>query len=889
MTTASASEPTQGGDPRAAGSGRSSLGLLWQRLLSLAVQVVFLRFRYDIFISYRRHYKPYVLKLKQQLEHLGYRAFVDEEECPPGSALNRTLERALTRSAALVLIGSDDVASPYVTMEVSRFITTGRTIIPIDIAGGLARSQLSGLHERDLVWVDEASSALTVGRPSAEVLAGIEANFRYLRRNLRQRIEGVAIAMVVVLVAGGSVWYARRNVALARVQEDLATGRAASAQKEATDAAAAAAEAKDAAADAAKRKDEAERLTAAARRATQEELATRAVVLAGEPGREHEALLAGVLALGPSLKAGEPAPPGAVHGVSEAVAAAARSMPMAGGWTFDARLSDDGKRIVSLAADGVRWWDRDTGTLLRHIPASGVGAVAFCGGAGLVAIEVSSRSDAARRDIQLWELNTLRRWRTLALDRGRTILTCSSDRRWAVLGGSGREGHLWDLERAIEVGPLPVGAGPQFSADGTRLVSGAAIVEIPSRRVIAPLINPVPSPATASRSRSRAEFRFIALFDGDRRLAAASELGNATIWGVDDGKLQSSFVVIEPRYTVLVFADLPTLHPAISSMSVSAGGELIAFADVDSRISLWSTATGAGKLVATLDVLASEDAPPRGLVDTSLQATKSVVTQVQFLGSGAVAFSTDRGRVSFRSAYNLARQVSMQDPQCPAESDGKLGQMPRFTVSRNALELVTFGCFAGLRRWSFEDSVDWMFRDHARLVVKGGGTGREIEGAAFGRDGRSIVTRTEDRGLAVLDRETGAALRRVPAATAAPPLLVASRIVGTTEESETLGAAEAARGTHSASRRLVVSCCRNPAAVWDVAEGRRLITMRGGSAVVQFAPDEQDVIAFVEPRSFGAGRSYTVYSLDPAWYFRRACQMLSSAARPQAAEWCGQR
>jgi hypothetical protein len=53
--------------------------------------------------------------------------------------LNSTLERALARSAALVLIGSDDVASPYVTMEVSRFITTGRTIIPIDIGGAWHR------------------------------------------------------------------------------------------------------------------------------------------------------------------------------------------------------------------------------------------------------------------------------------------------------------------------------------------------------------------------------------------------------------------------------------------------------------------------------------------------------------------------------------------------------------------------------------------------------------------------------------------------------------------------------------------------------------------------------------------------------------------------------
>src|SRR5262245_40608587 len=84
-----------------ADDGRTNAGL-WQRMVWAIVQVLYLRFRYDIFISYRRNHKPYVMKLKQQLEQLGYRAFVDQEECPPGSSLNETLKRALERSAALV-------------------------------------------------------------------------------------------------------------------------------------------------------------------------------------------------------------------------------------------------------------------------------------------------------------------------------------------------------------------------------------------------------------------------------------------------------------------------------------------------------------------------------------------------------------------------------------------------------------------------------------------------------------------------------------------------------------------------------------------------------------------------------------------------------------------
>src|SRR4030095_4097187 len=125
------------------------------------------------------------------------RAFFDGEECPPGSALNKTLHRALTRSAALVLVGSQDVDSPYVTMEVTTFGTTGRSIIPIDVNGALGGCHIGVIHERDLVWINENAAAFAVGVPSPDVVAGVEANFSYLKRNLRQRIEALLIAVIV--------------------------------------------------------------------------------------------------------------------------------------------------------------------------------------------------------------------------------------------------------------------------------------------------------------------------------------------------------------------------------------------------------------------------------------------------------------------------------------------------------------------------------------------------------------------------------------------------------------------------------------------------------------------------------------------------------------------
>src|SRR5918998_1572202 len=85
-------------------------------------------FRYDIFISYaRRDGKGYALKLKEQLTSLDFSCFLDYEELPPGNSLNSTLRRALKRSAAVVVLGTEGaLASRYVELEVSEFARTGR-------------------------------------------------------------------------------------------------------------------------------------------------------------------------------------------------------------------------------------------------------------------------------------------------------------------------------------------------------------------------------------------------------------------------------------------------------------------------------------------------------------------------------------------------------------------------------------------------------------------------------------------------------------------------------------------------------------------------------------------------------------------------------------------
>src|SRR6185369_2151597 len=96
-----------------------------------------LLFRYDIFISYARSDgKEYAIKLRDQLKQLDFSCFLDFDELPAGNSLNKTLKRAISKSATLVIVGTGRaVKSRYVELEVEEFGKTGRPIIPIDIEG----------------------------------------------------------------------------------------------------------------------------------------------------------------------------------------------------------------------------------------------------------------------------------------------------------------------------------------------------------------------------------------------------------------------------------------------------------------------------------------------------------------------------------------------------------------------------------------------------------------------------------------------------------------------------------------------------------------------------------------------------------------------------------
>jgi len=166
------------------------------------------RFRYDVFISYSHgDAKEYAVALKKQLQGLDFTCFIDEEESPAGVSLDPTLEKALRKSAVLVLIATERALTrPYVALEFERFTATNRTVVPINIAGALTNHDRAVLRtkpwnlidSRKLVWVDETAHAFDAKNPSPPVADSIDKLFKYTRRNVRVRAEILGTAALVL-------------------------------------------------------------------------------------------------------------------------------------------------------------------------------------------------------------------------------------------------------------------------------------------------------------------------------------------------------------------------------------------------------------------------------------------------------------------------------------------------------------------------------------------------------------------------------------------------------------------------------------------------------------------------------------------------------------------
>ena len=164
---------------------------------------------YDFFISYsRRDGSGYAQALEEQLRGLDYSCFLDRKEVSGGSELTPTLERALRRSRALIVIGTAGALnSSYVALEIARFSTLRRKrpVIPVDVAGIRQQAPWPGFADR--VWLEEDDPVET---PSPRVLAELLQSMTSRRRYTIWQTILAAVALCFLILGVVSLVQWRR-------------------------------------------------------------------------------------------------------------------------------------------------------------------------------------------------------------------------------------------------------------------------------------------------------------------------------------------------------------------------------------------------------------------------------------------------------------------------------------------------------------------------------------------------------------------------------------------------------------------------------------------------------------------------------------------------------
>lgn len=495
-------------------------------------------FRYDIFISYaRRDGKDYALKLRDQLKQLDFSCFLDFDELPAGNSLNRTLRRALRRSATLVLVGTERaVVSRYVELEVGEFSGTGRAVIPIDIEGSLAAATWPFVRERDLVWIDETRAALERGVPSPNVADQIDKLFKYTRRNSRVRAQVLATLGLFVVVVGASLFLIRQQVNAATTAAAEADRQkvAAVAQKRAADEASALAET---------RRLEAEEATGAARKAQHDaeaalDKAATAEKAAGEAAaeakRQERAALTNAARAREEQQRAETERARAEEGTryvqSQSAAAHASLALDAGEEVEQAALMAVESLKKSLTPEGYAAWERATGLLPRALPAdpalAGEGevtTVAYSPEGGWVAVggkggAILRQAGGGGEPVRL------------RMEREGEVTKISFARDGALVALAG-EGYfeLWDVRAAKRLMSLDgyYSGSVALSPDG-RYVAVAGPENQPRVQVYD---TSAPSKALFEAEIEGVRYSMSAAFDpGSRWLAVACAVGKVVVW-----------------------------------------------------------------------------------------------------------------------------------------------------------------------------------------------------------------------------------------------------------------------------------------------------------------------------------------------------------------------
>lgn len=184
----------------------------------------------DVFLSYDRNDAVrYTPALARRLRERKISVYIDQWAAPSDAKLPARVKRAVRRSTVLVVVvGRNALASPFVREEVSIFMPTLGPIVPI-LGGSLERpAWMPGT-----VWVREPDTAITNGTPTEPVVERIADTVGTMTQSQRLTAS-VLLAIALLLVAGGTIWFARSDASTQRVLAAQAGGERMRAKHDAT-------------------------------------------------------------------------------------------------------------------------------------------------------------------------------------------------------------------------------------------------------------------------------------------------------------------------------------------------------------------------------------------------------------------------------------------------------------------------------------------------------------------------------------------------------------------------------------------------------------------------------------------------------------------------------
>lgn len=174
-------------------------------------------FGYDVFISFAlgpppRGSQSYASDLARRLREQDFAVFFSDDQAPPGLQLDTTLQSALMRSRALVVVANRGTLEDprWIRTEVEEFRKRhpGRPIVPISVGGALQDAELSAcvqpwLAHGDKIWIDESAESVATGIASDAVVERLATTPRFKNANARWRwTVRIAFALLAALALG---------------------------------------------------------------------------------------------------------------------------------------------------------------------------------------------------------------------------------------------------------------------------------------------------------------------------------------------------------------------------------------------------------------------------------------------------------------------------------------------------------------------------------------------------------------------------------------------------------------------------------------------------------------------------------------------------------------